>query len=58
MVVVDLQSANVVEGQYKPSSDTQTHLEIYRNFPEIGGIVFSPQLNGSQTGNQRKSDQE
>lgn len=32
MVVVDLKTGQIVEGHYKPSSDTPTHLEIYRNF--------------------------
>ena len=40
MVVVDLEG-NVVEGHYKPSSDTPTHLELYKAFPEIGGIVHT-----------------
>jgi len=31
----------VVEGKYKPSSDTATHLEIYRNFENVGGIVHT-----------------
>ena len=38
MVVMDLEG-NRVEGRYKPSSDTPTHLELYKAFPEIGGIV-------------------
>jgi L-ribulose-5-phosphate 4-epimerase len=38
MVVLDL-AGNVLSGKYKPSSDTATHLEIYRSFPEVGGIV-------------------
>ena len=41
MVVVDLETGKVVEGQYKPSSDTDTHLVLYRAFPEIGGIVHT-----------------
>jgi L-ribulose-5-phosphate 4-epimerase len=41
MVCVDLSSGKVVEGHYKPSSDTPTHLELYRSFPEIGGIVHT-----------------
>ena len=41
MVVVDLASGNVVEGSKKPSSDTPTHLELYRQFPDIGGIVHT-----------------
>jgi L-ribulose-5-phosphate 4-epimerase len=40
MVVVDLQG-NVVEGSLRPSSDTPTHLELYKAFPEIGGIVHT-----------------
>jgi L-ribulose-5-phosphate 4-epimerase len=40
MVVVNLQG-DVVEGHYKPSSDTATHLEIYARFPQIGGIVHT-----------------
>ena len=40
MVVVDLQG-NVVEGQLKPSSDTPTHLAIYRAWPEVGGVVHT-----------------
>lgn len=41
MVVVDLHTGKVVEGNKKPSSDTPTHLELYRQFPEIGGIVHT-----------------
>lgn len=41
MVVVDLQSGNVVEGHLKPSSDTPTHLALYRAFHEVGGIVHT-----------------
>ena len=40
MVVVDL-SGKVVEGRWNPSSDTPTHLELYRSFPEIGGITHT-----------------
>lgn len=40
MVVVDL-DGNTVEGNYKPSSDTATHLELYKAFPQIGGIVHT-----------------
>ena len=41
MVVVDLNTGNVVEGKWKPSSDTETHLELYRAFSEIGGITHT-----------------
>ncbi|MGC9522951.1 MAG: L-ribulose-5-phosphate 4-epimerase [Anaerolineae bacterium] len=40
MVVVDL-DGNVVEGRLKPSSDTATHVELYKAFPNIGGIVHT-----------------
>ena len=40
MVVVDLYG-NIVEGKYNPSSDTATHLELYKAFPQIGGIVHT-----------------
>ena len=41
MVVVDLETGETVEGQWKPSSDTATHLELYRKYPSIGGIVHT-----------------
>ncbi|MEE0432521.1 MAG: L-ribulose-5-phosphate 4-epimerase AraD, partial [Lachnospiraceae bacterium] len=40
MVVMDL-NGNKVEGDLNPSSDTATHLELYKAFPEIGGIVHT-----------------
>lgn len=40
MVVMDL-NGNRVEGKLRPSSDTPTHLELYKAFPEIGGIVHT-----------------
>lgn len=40
MVVVDL-SGKVMEGKLRPSSDTPTHLALYRAFPEIGGVVHT-----------------
>ncbi|MGN1348313.1 MAG: L-ribulose-5-phosphate 4-epimerase [Acutalibacteraceae bacterium] len=40
MVVTDL-DGNVVDGKYKPSSDTPTHVELYKAFPNIGGIVHT-----------------
>lgn len=40
MVVVDL-TGNRVEGRYKPSSDTATHIELYKKYPELGGIVHT-----------------
>ncbi len=41
MVVVSLDTGERVEGKWKPSSDTKTHLELYRAFPGIGGIVHT-----------------
>ena len=40
MVVLNL-DGEVVEGTLRPSSDTPTHLEIYRNFKEVGGVVHT-----------------
>lgn len=40
MVVMDL-DGNIVEGNLKPSSDAPTHLELYRHFPQIGGVVHT-----------------
>lgn len=41
MVVVEIASGKVIEGSKKPSSDTPTHLALYRRFPQIGGIVHT-----------------
>lgn len=41
MVVVDINTGNVVEGSLRPSSDTPTHIALYRAFPEIGGVVHT-----------------
>ncbi len=41
MVVVSLETGKRVEGRWKPSSDTKTHLELYRAFPGVGGIVHT-----------------
>lgn len=40
MVVVDM-DGNVIEGKLKPSSDTPTHIELYKSFPEISGITHT-----------------
>ena len=40
MVVVDM-DGHVVEGSFKPSSDTATHLALYKAFPNIGGVVHT-----------------
>ena len=41
MVVVELATSKVVEGDLKPSSDTATHLELYKAFSNIGGVVHT-----------------
>ena len=41
MVVVDLADGTVLEGPYRPSSDTPTHLALYRRYPSIGGVVHT-----------------
>jgi len=43
LVVLDLEG-NVVEGKLRPSSDTPTHLELYRQFKDIGGVVHTHSL--------------
>ena len=45
MVVVDLVTGETVEGKWKPSSDTKTHLELYRQFPELGGVTHTHSVN-------------
>ena len=45
MVVVNVQTGEVVEGKWKPSSDTATHLELYRTFSKIGGITHTHSVN-------------
>ena len=45
MVVVDLQTGTTVEGKWKPSSDTATHLELYRRYPDIAGVAHTHSVN-------------
>lgn len=45
MVVVDLMTGETVEGKYRPSSDTATHIELYGAFPSIGGIAHTHSIN-------------
>ena len=57
MVVVDLATGDTVDGDYRPSSDTATHLELYRALPSIGGITHTHSVNAvafAQAGNYRK----
>ncbi len=46
MVVVDL-DGNVVEGNLKPSTDLPTHLELYKAFPDVGGVVHTHSINAT-----------
>lgn len=41
MVVVSLETGETVEGKWRPSSDTATHLVLYRAFPAVGGVVHT-----------------
>ena len=41
MVVVDLADGTLREGTYRPSSDTPTHLALYRRYPSVGGVVHT-----------------
>lgn len=45
MVVIDVESGKKVEGKWRPSSDTETHLELYRGFPHINGIAHTHSIN-------------
>lgn len=47
MVVVSLETGQVVEGKLQPSSDTPTHLVLYRAFPQVGGIVHTHSLHAT-----------
>lgn len=46
MVVVDF-NENIVEGNKRPSSDTATHIELYKNFPGISGITHTHSINAT-----------
>ena len=54
MVVVDM-DGNIVEGALKPSSDTATHLALYRAFPEIGGVVHTHSTHATAFAQARQS---
>jgi L-ribulose-5-phosphate 4-epimerase len=54
MVVVSLTTGKVAEGKLKPSSDTPTHLVLYRAFPQIGGIVHTHSLYATAWAQARK----
>ncbi len=52
MVVVDLEG-NVVDGKLRPSSDTPTHLVLYKEFEEVGNSTYTFKL-GNNLGSNRK----
>ncbi|ETP70915.1 ribulose-5-phosphate 4-epimerase-like epimerase or aldolase [Lachnospiraceae bacterium JC7] len=45
MVVVDLMTGEIVEGKWNPSSDTATHLELYKRYDKIAGVVHTHSVN-------------
>lgn len=47
MVVVEVATGNVVEGKWKPSSDTPTHLELYKKYDSVKGIVHTHSTNAT-----------
>ena len=47
LVAVSLEDGSVVDGALRPSSDTPTHLELYRRLPEIGGVVHTHSIEAS-----------
>src|SRR5574342_468452 len=47
MVVVELETGKVADGKLKPSSDTPTHLELYRAFESVGGVVHTHSLHAT-----------
>jgi len=55
MVVVSLETGKVVDGYLKPSSDTPTHLVLYRAFPKIGGVVHTHSLHATAWAQARRS---
>ena len=55
MVVVSLATGQVVEGGLKPSSDTATHLELYRAFAGIGGVVHTHSLGATAWAQARRN---
>ena len=55
MVVVALETGHVVEGALRPSSDTATHLVLYRAFKDVGGIVHTHSLNATAWAQARRA---
>ena len=55
MTVVSLETGKVVEGQFRPSSDTPTHLVLYRAFQGIGGITHTHSLHATAWAQARRA---
>lgn len=55
MVVVSLETGAVLEGRLRPSSDTPTHLVLYRGFPKIGGIVHTHSVHATAWAQARRA---
>jgi L-ribulose-5-phosphate 4-epimerase len=55
MVVISVKTGRVVEGKLRPSSDTDTHLVLYRAFPQIGGVVHTHSLFATAWAQAKKS---
>ncbi len=47
MVIISLEDSEVLEGELRPSSDTPTHLVLYRAFEQIGGVVHTHSVHGT-----------
>ena len=54
MVVLELATGQIVDGKLQPSSDTPTHLVLYRAFPQIGGVVHTHSLYATAWAQARK----
>src|SRR5664280_2613022 len=55
-IVVLTLNGEIVEGDRRPSTDTPTHLELYRSFSEIGGVIHTPLHVGDLLGSGRTGD--
>ena len=58
IVVIDITSGKIVDGKLKPSSDTDTHLEIYRSFKDVKGITHTHSTHATSFAQARKPIEE
>ena len=49
LVAVSIADGSVADGRLRPSSDTPTHLELYRRFPSIGGVVHTHSIEAARS---------